>query len=96
MAVVGVQTRPATLGLEAAVETVRAGVQAMSALVRRADGEALGEALIQIREAGIDPLEAPFKRANHSIRATTRPSRWLKRMRHRIMKCWRNYSAAIG
>src|SRR5256886_9889670 len=32
----------------------------MSACVRRADGESLGDALIQIREAGIDPLEAAF------------------------------------
>ena len=32
----------------------------MSAWVSTADGEALGEALIQIREAGIDPLEAVF------------------------------------
>src|SRR5256884_3613279 len=45
---------------EAAVEKLRVGVQAMSACVRDADGETLGEALIQIREAGIDPLEAVF------------------------------------
>src|SRR5438270_4581028 len=32
----------------------------MSACVRDADGETLGEALIQIRETGIDPLEAAF------------------------------------
>ncbi len=36
------------------------GVQAVSACVRDADGETLGDALIQIREAGIDPLEAVF------------------------------------
>src|SRR6266480_2855038 len=45
---------------EAAVEQLRMGVQAVSACVRDADGETLGEALIQIREAGIDPLEAIF------------------------------------
>ena len=45
---------------EAAVEKLRAGVQAVSACVRDADGETLGDALIQIREAGIDPLEAVF------------------------------------
>src|SRR6266550_5855434 len=45
---------------EAAVEKLRVGVQAVSACVRDADGETLGEALIQIREAGIDPLEAAF------------------------------------
>ncbi|HEV2014265.1 MAG TPA: hypothetical protein VGR77_10345 [Candidatus Dormibacteraeota bacterium] len=46
--------------MEAAVEQMRAGVRAMSALFGDADGETLGEALIQIREAGIDPLEAVF------------------------------------
>ena len=45
---------------EAAVEKLRVGVQAVSACVRDADGETLGNALIQIREAGIDPLEAVF------------------------------------
>src|SRR5438067_5088346 len=45
---------------EAAVEQLRMGVQAVSACVRDADGETLGDALIQIREAGIDPLEAVF------------------------------------
>src|SRR5438477_4855407 len=45
---------------EAAVEKLRVGVQAVSACVRDADGEMLGEALIQIRESGIDPLEAVF------------------------------------
>ena len=45
---------------EAAVEKLRVGVQAVSACVREADGETLGDALIQIREAGIDPLEAIF------------------------------------
>ena len=42
------------------MEKLRAGVQAVSACVRDADGETLGDALIQIREAGIDPLEAVF------------------------------------
>jgi len=42
------------------VEKLRVGVQAVSACVRDADGETLGDALIQIREAGIDPLEAVF------------------------------------
>src|SRR6266516_8107813 len=45
---------------EAAVEKLRVGVQAVSACVRDAEGETLGDALIQIREAGIDPLEAVF------------------------------------
>src|SRR6267378_4379274 len=46
--------------LEAARRMLKAGVHAMSACVRDADGETLGEALIQIREVGIDPLEAAF------------------------------------
>src|SRR5437016_1859318 len=45
---------------EAAVEKLRVGVRAVSACVRQADGETLGDALIQIREAGIEPLEAVF------------------------------------
>src|SRR2546430_6473758 len=45
---------------EAVVEELRVAVQAMSDWIRSADGEMLGEALIQIREAGIDPLEATF------------------------------------
>src|SRR6266704_2444053 len=45
---------------DAAVEKLRVGVQAMAAWVGDAQGETLGDALIQIREAGIDPLEAVF------------------------------------
>src|SRR2546429_906594 len=45
---------------EAVVEKLRVAVHAMSDWIRSADGEMLGEALIQIREAGIDPLEATF------------------------------------
>src|SRR5690349_10460867 len=60
MAVVEVQRKLGTHRLEAAMESLRAGVHAMSACVREADGETLGEALVQIREAGIDPLEAVF------------------------------------
>src|SRR5207302_9329411 len=45
---------------EVAVEKLRLGVQAMAAWVHETDGEALGEGLIQIRETGIDPLEAAF------------------------------------
>ena len=60
MAAVEVQRSPETRQIEVAVATMRAGVQAMSALVRQADSETLGVALIQIRETGIDPLEAVF------------------------------------
>jgi len=51
--------------LDAARRMLEAGVHAMSACVRDADGETLGEAIIQIREAGIDPLEAAFA---HGVR----------------------------
>jgi len=60
MAALQVQIEPGTHRFEAAVGKLRAGVQAILAWVSEADGEALGEALIQIREAGIDPLEAVF------------------------------------
>jgi hypothetical protein len=60
MAVVDLHTSPRGRDFEAAVEKLRAGVQAMAAWVRQAKGEALGEGLIQIRETGIDPLEAVF------------------------------------
>ena len=42
------------------MQSLRASVHGVAAFVRDADGETLGEALIQIREAGIDPLEAVF------------------------------------
>ncbi len=49
-----------THSFEAALEKMRYGVQAISAWIHQADDEALGEGLIQIRESGIDPLEAVF------------------------------------
>src|SRR6202022_3998108 len=60
MAAVEVRRKPEAHRLESAVASLRAGVDAMSAFVRQADGETLSEALIQIRETGIDPLEAVF------------------------------------
>jgi hypothetical protein len=42
------------------MQSLRASVHAVAACVREADGETLGEALVQIRESGIDPLEAVF------------------------------------
>jgi hypothetical protein len=60
MAAVEVQRKPGAHHLEAAMHSLRASVHAVSECVQRADGETLGEALIQIREAGIDPLEAVF------------------------------------
>src|SRR5437588_1511895 len=60
MAVPEVERKPGTRRLDAAMQSLRAGVRAVADCVREADGETLGEALIQIREAGIDPLEAVF------------------------------------
>src|SRR5712691_3805398 len=60
MAVVEVQRAPGARRLEAAMQSLRTSVQAVAVCVRDADGETLGDALIQIREAGIDPLEAIF------------------------------------
>src|SRR5256886_1229767 len=60
MGVVEVQRPPGARRLEAAMQSLRTSVQAVAVCVRDADGETLGDALIQIREAGIDPLEAIF------------------------------------
>src|SRR2546428_5375329 len=59
MAAVELHTSPRDRRFEAAVEKVRAGVQAMAAWVREAEGEALGEGLIQIRSV-IDRSESVF------------------------------------
>ena len=45
---------------ELPVASLRTAVDQIAAWVREADGSALGEALIQIRETGIDRLEAVF------------------------------------
>jgi hypothetical protein len=60
MAAVQVERTAGTHRFEAALEKMRDGVQAMGAWVHQADDAALGEGLIQIRETGIDPLEAVF------------------------------------
>src|ERR1700716_3933015 len=60
MAVAEVQRAPGTHRLEAAMQSLKTAVEAVAACVRDADGATLGAALIQIREAGIDPLEAAF------------------------------------
>src|SRR2546423_12459063 len=60
MAAVEFRRKPGAHQLEAALALLRTGVQAVSAFVGQAEGEALSEALIQIRESGIDPLEAVF------------------------------------
>jgi hypothetical protein len=53
-------SRQSEISGQEAVAKLQEGVQAMAAFVRSRDGEALGEALIQIRESAIDPLEAIF------------------------------------
>ena len=60
MAAAGTREAPRTTTLEAAVARLRDGVRAMSGWIREADGQELGEGLIQIRESGIDSLEAVF------------------------------------
>jgi hypothetical protein len=60
MAAVEVRRSSENRGFRTALEKLWAGVHAMSAWVSEAEGDALGDALIQIREAGIDPLEAAF------------------------------------
>src|ERR1700694_2311612 len=60
MAAVEVQRKPGAHHLEAVMHSLRASVHAVSDCVQGADGETLGEALSQIRAAGIDPLEAIF------------------------------------
>src|ERR1700719_3550180 len=60
MAVVQLERTLGSRRFEAALQKMRDGVQAMAAWVQEARGEDLGEGLIQIRESGIDPLEAAF------------------------------------
>ncbi|MDQ6720442.1 MAG: hypothetical protein M3003_06575, partial [Candidatus Dormibacteraeota bacterium] len=60
MAAVEVQRTSATRQLDDAMQSLRASVQAVSECVHKAGGATLAEALVQIREAGIDPLEAVF------------------------------------
>jgi uncharacterized protein DUF222 len=65
MAAATVQGKPRSRPFQVAVEQMRAGVHAMSALVRDGDPEELGDVLIEIRETGIDSLEAVFA---HGVR----------------------------
>src|SRR4029077_7987125 len=60
MAVVQVERTAGTRRFEVALEKLRDGVQAMAAWIHQAHDGALGEGLIQLRESGIDPLEAVF------------------------------------
>ena len=60
MAAVVVLKRPSVADVETAADRLRAANEAWRTLVATAEGPVLAEALIQIREAGIDPLEAVF------------------------------------
>jgi hypothetical protein len=60
MAVAEVERTTGRRRLEAAMQSLKTSVQAIAACVQTSDGGTLGEALILIREAGIDPLEAVF------------------------------------
>jgi len=60
MAAVVLHRKPTAADVMAAAGDLRASKERMAALVAEAEGPVLGEALIQVREAGIDPLEAVF------------------------------------
>jgi len=60
MAALGMLVKPAASRLQGAVEDLHIAVQRMATCIRAADAAELGEGLIQIREVGIDPLEAVF------------------------------------
>jgi len=60
MAALGMLVKPAASRLQGAVEDLHIAVQRMATYIRAADAAELGEGLIQIREVGIDPLEAVF------------------------------------
>ena len=60
MAAVVALKRPSAADVLAAAERTRAANEEWRRLVSTAEGPVLGEALIQVREAGIDPLEAVF------------------------------------
>ena len=62
MAVAEVKVSAGARRLDAAMQSLRTSVQLVAGCVRDAEGEILGEALIQIRDTGIDPLEAAFAR----------------------------------
>lgn len=60
MAAAVLHRTPTVADVMAAARRMRSANDEMRALVAEAEGPVLGEALIQIREAGIDPLEATF------------------------------------
>jgi len=60
MAALGMPVKPAKSELQGAAEDLKSAVQRMATCIRAAVAAELGEGLIQIREVGIDPLEAVF------------------------------------
>jgi hypothetical protein len=60
MAAIGTLARPAVSQLQGAVEELQTAVRRVASCICAADAADLGEGLIQIREVGIDPLEAVF------------------------------------
>ena len=60
MAALGMLVEPAKSELQGAAEDLKIAVQRMATCIRAADAVELGEALLHIREVGIDPLEAVF------------------------------------
>lgn len=60
MAAAVLHRTPTVADVMAAARRMRSANDEMRALVGEAEGPVLGEALIQLREAGIDPLEATF------------------------------------
>jgi len=60
MAALGTLVKPTVSQLQGAVEALQTAVQRVATCIHAADAADLGEGLIQIREVGIDPLEAAF------------------------------------
>src|SRR5438270_1343383 len=60
MAAVAVRKAPSVDDVKTAAAGLRDAGDTMRRLVRQAEGPVLAEALIQIRESGVDPLEAAF------------------------------------
>src|SRR5256712_3910990 len=71
---------------KAAAEQLQAAVKRVSAYAQKAEGAELGELLILIREAGIDPLEAAFatgvrrfdKSGDYAVDGALSVTAWLK------------------
>src|SRR5436853_7298856 len=60
MAALGTLVKPTVSQLQGAVEALQTAVERVATCIHAADAADLGEGLIQIREVGIDPMEAVF------------------------------------